>query len=108
MEILKKVVLSIGMNDKDEHKQIIADLEAHEIIMKSVASAGIIGGTLIFFTTKSGNIGMYNGEIEKSCELVLYDVARENVLVLCDILKMALNQESVAVEVVKNIDVMFI
>lgn len=103
MELLKKVVLSIGMNDKDEHKQIITDLEAHEIIMKSVASAGIIGGTL-----KSGNIGMYNGEIEKSCELVLYDVARENVLVLCDILKMALNQESVAVEVVKNIDVMFI
>ena len=102
MDKLQKVVLSIGMNDKDEHKQVVGDLEAHDIIMQSVASCGIIGGTL-----KSGNVGMYNGEIEKSCELILYDVARKNVITLCDVLKMALNQESIAVEVVKNVDIMF-
>lgn len=34
----KKVVLSVGLNDKDTHKQIVTNMEAVDIITKSIAS----------------------------------------------------------------------
>ena len=99
---MQKAVLSIGLNDKDLHKQVITDENAHKEIVKAMAKVGIIGGTI-----KSGNIGIYNGELEKSCEVILYDTSKEKVLELCEELKSRLNQESIAVEFCENANIMF-
>jgi hypothetical protein len=34
----KKTILSVGLNDKNEHKQIITNTEAVDIITRSIAS----------------------------------------------------------------------
>lgn len=36
--INKKTILSVGLNDKNAHKQIITNTEAVEIITRSIAS----------------------------------------------------------------------
>ncbi|MBP3707593.1 MAG: hypothetical protein J6J36_03155 [Clostridia bacterium] len=99
----KKVILSIGLNDKDLHTQVITEEKALETIVATLHKNNIIGATL-----KVGNIGVYMGEVEKSIEAILYNVELENVKKACEDLKIALNQESIAVEVVKNVNVMFI
>lgn len=98
----KKVVLSIGLNDKDLHKQVITEERAMDTIVGNLAKNNIVGATL-----KMGNVGVYMGELEKSIEVILYEVELTNVMALCEDLKVALNQESIAVEVVKSVDVMF-
>lgn len=98
----KKVVLSIGLNDKDLHKQIITEDIALDTIVSKLAKNNIVGATL-----KMGNVGVYMGELEKSIEVILYEVELANVMALCEDLKLALNQESIAVEVVKSVEVMF-
>lgn len=103
MELLQKVILSIGLNDKNEHKQVIEDLTAHDLILKAVSRAGINGATLT-----TGLLGVYEGEKEKSCQLVLYDVEFAKVEKLCELLKVALNQQCIAVEIIKNVDVKFL
>ena len=100
--MLSKVILSIGLNDKDLHKQVIATEEAVDIITISMGEADIQGATIT-----TGGVGVYNGEVEKSVSVVLYEVEEKNVEVLCDLLKMALNQECIAVEIVENVNVKF-
>lgn len=99
----KKVVLSIGLNDKDLHTQVITEEVALDKIVATLKSNNIIGATF-----KLGNVGVYMGEVEKSVEVTLYEVELDNVKKACEDLKIALNQESIAVEVVKNVNVMFI
>lgn len=99
----KKVVLSIGLNDKDLHTQVITEEFALDTIVATLKSNNIIGATF-----KLGNVGVYMGEVEKSVEVTLYEVELDNVKKTCEDLKIALNQESIAVEVVKNVNVMFI
>ena len=70
----KKVILSIGLNDKDLHTQVITEEKALETIVATLHKNNIIGATL-----KVGNIGVYMGEVEKSIEAILYNVELENV-----------------------------
>lgn len=99
----KKVILSIGLNDKDLHMQVITEEVALDKIVATLKSNNIIGATF-----KLGNVGVYMGEVEKSVEVTLYEVELDNVKKACEDLKVALNQESIAVEVVKNVNVMFL
>lgn len=101
-EELEKVVLSIGLNDKDLHNQKVSDDDAYNKIVETLGLCGIIGATL-----NGGAIGIYNGEREKSVQITLYKVNMQKVKAFVEKIKIELNQESVAVEVVKNIEVKF-
>ena len=81
------------MNDKDFHKQVIKNSEVLPKIMVEMKKADIIGATI-----KSGFSGVYNGEIEKSVEIVLVDVTKEQVEKFVNGLKTVFNQECVMVE----------
>ena len=100
--MLSKVILGVGCNDKDLHKQVMKTEEIVDIITTSMASVGIVGATIT-----TGAVGIYNGEIEKSISVVLYEVEYSAIEELCDLLKMALNQECIAVEIVENVNVKF-
>ena len=90
------------MNDKDLHKQVMNENETQKTIITELAKVGIDGATLKF-----GNIGVWGGEVENSIEVVLYQVELDNVLKACENLKIELNQESIAVEIIKNAQVIF-
>lgn len=99
----KKVILSVGLNDKDLHTQVITEDKALDTIVATLKNNNIVGATF-----KTGNVGVYMGEVENSIEVILYEVELDNVRKACEDLKIALNQESIAVEIVKNVNVMFI
>ena len=63
---------------------------------------GIEGATIT-----EGATGIYKNEVEKTINIILYEVDIKAVELLCEVLKMALNQECIAVEIVNNIDIKF-
>ena len=94
---MKKTSFYIGLNDKDEKKQIISTEKAQKII--ECIFYDIIGGATIYSGT-----GIYTHEdgkkiIENTFICEVFDISMDYVKVICEYLKKALNQESIAVNV---------
>lgn len=101
--MIKKYILSIGLNDKQSLKQEIKTQKAISIIKNTIAGAGF-GGCSIY-----GGIGFYtmdNGAevIEKTLKVEVLNFNNNNNIhqVIQDI-GTALNQESIALQV-ENVD----
>lgn len=95
---MKKITLSIGLNDQHTHKQEVATETALQIIKDSIMNSGFDGATII-----PGAIGIFrhaNGAvvIENSVQVVFYGANPSDVKALASKLRTALNQESVAYE----------
>jgi hypothetical protein len=93
---MEKVVLSIGLNDKDTKKQILTVVNAKKIIED--ACLKLTDGATIYDAN-----GIYKHDdgrkvSEKIIRVELYNANIERVKALCAILKKSLNQEAIAVE----------
>jgi hypothetical protein len=89
----KRFTLSIGLNDKDTKVQKISTIEAYKTIENVIVEK--LGGGSIF----EGR-GIYKHDdgqivIENSLMVQLYDCPQSSVLEVSNILKAALNQESI-------------
>lgn len=95
---MTKYTLYIGLNDKDTKTQIIKDKEAEKLVTNILKINNIEG-----FTLYKG-MGLYkhnNGEIvkEKTLILIIYDFNNNiNIIEAIEMLKVAINQESIALE----------
>lgn len=93
-----KVTFYIGLNDKDTHTQKVNSVEATNVISNIFVNSGVEGATI------SGGQGIYKHDdgtvvIEQTIIVQVYEFgAPVNVPAICDALKTALNQESIAVE----------
>ena len=91
-----KTTLYVGANDKDTKRQKIADDKQREIIAgvcyDHTDGATIYTGTGIY---KHGDGAKVS---EKSTIVILYNVAQFDIMTICQKIKTALNQESIAVE----------
>ena len=93
---MKKITLSIGMNDKDTKKQEIDDKKFIQVIQDNVIPLG--GATII-----PGCVGVYTHDdgqvvVEKSVQVVFYGADQEAVKETARRLCRLLNQESIAYE----------
>ena len=90
-----KYSIYIGLNDKDKHKQVIKDKKAINIIQGIMKSENIEG-----FTIKH-NTGYWQGELENSKELVIYDneQAKKRIVRAIRKIKLLLNQQEVILEI---------
>lgn len=100
----KKYVLSIGLNDKDTKVQKVSTLEAYKMVENTLFNNNIESFTI--YDAK----GVYkheNGEItkENTLRVEIYafdgDIKRQ-VVEIINIIKVVLNQESVALEIVET------
>ena len=91
---MKKYILTIGKNDKDEHKQLFSDDAINDTII-SIITKYVDGATLYECD------GLYKGEIEKSIrvEIISEESIYFNILKIIDLIKTRLNQESVMLEI---------
>ena len=91
---MKKYILTIGKNDKDEHKQLYYDETINNMIF-SIITKYVDGATLYEC------IRLYKGEIEKSTriEIISQDNIDLNIFKIIDLIKTRLNQESVMLEI---------
>lgn len=93
-----KVTFFIGLNDKDAKTQKINTLDASAIVENIFMSHDVDGATL------SGGRGIYKHEdgtviVEETIIVQVYEFSAPiNIQSICDDLKAALNQESIAVE----------
>lgn len=102
---MTKYTLYIGLNDKDTKQQQIDTMEASKIVQNVLTDT--TGGGTIFSAT-----GVYrhdNGAIviENTLRVELVAVAMEAVRGAVDIIKAALNQESIILQT-ENVQSMFI
>lgn len=95
-----KYILTIGLNDKDTKVQKISTIEAYKIIENTCQNVDIEGFTIYeckgFYTHENGE-----KVTENSLRVEIYYFGKDNkeqVKELVTILKVALNQESIAVE----------
>lgn len=93
---MKKFTLYLGLNDKDSKVQEISTLEAYKITQKILLS--YVEGATIFESD-----GIYKHEdgtivIEKTLKIELLFVEREVVDKIVKELKLAFNQESIALQ----------
>lgn len=95
--MLKFTVIA-GLNDKETKKQEINTETAYKIIFKTLQNNGIEGATL---TEATGFYTHNNGEtvIEKSIKIELLFIERVTAVKIAKDLRIALNQESVVLEV---------
>ena len=98
---MKKYILTIGKNDKDEHKQLYSDNAINNAII-SIITKYVNGATLYECDA------LYKGEIEKSIrvEIISEESIYFNILKITDLIKTRLNQESVMVEIQES-NIMF-
>lgn len=84
----------VGLNDKDQHKQIISGIEAWRII----------GGIFPDGCTIAGAAGMYRGENEKSLIVTIYggSMERKAIKAKAELIRQALNQNQVIVTVARS------
>ena len=95
-----KLTFFVGLNDKDSHIQTIPTLEASRIVERIFLAHNCDGATI------SSGRGIYrheNGDMVVEETLIVQVFEFEgceavNVRGICDDLKVALNQESIAVE----------
>lgn len=95
---MKKLTLSIGLNDQYTHKQEIETETALQIIKDSIMNSGFDGATII-----PGAIGIFRHAdgaviVENSIQVVFYGADVPAVKALASRLRTALNQESIAYE----------
>ena len=97
---MKNNKLSIGLNDKDNLKQLIATQDAIFIIKQLMES--LKKG----FSLKEmqGGYEMENGEyvFENSLELSIFGIHKESLFSICDYLKRQFNQESILIVEIKE------
>lgn len=92
-----KYTFFIGLNDKDTKQQIVSTVDAYHVVENIFAAHGTD-------CTITGGRGVYtheNGQIvteETLCVTVFEFGSAIQVKAICDSVKSALNQESVAVE----------
>lgn len=98
----KKTIFYIGHNDKDTHKQEKSNTEIKSIIEQCLYNANIDGATIT-----AGLVGYWKGERENTTQILCYYLTDEKIATFCELIKKALNQEAVAVEIINNIQVNF-
>ena len=102
---MKKVTMYIGLNDKDTKKQEIATLEAYKvatnIFIKYVGGPTIYEGSGIY-THDDGTV-----VIEKTLVCILFTDNDEAVKQAASALKIALNQEAIAIESTETNSIFF-
>ena len=91
---MKKYILTVGKNDKDEHKQLYSDNIINNTII-SIITKYVYGATLYECD------GLYKGEIKKSIrvEITSEKSIYFNILKIINLIKTRLNQESVMLEI---------
>lgn len=94
---MKKITLYIGLNDKDTKNQLIGTLDAYRITTNILGVDSTIKECKGVYTHEDGTI-----TTENTLEVVLLDfdntLDRKWLLNKVEAIKMALNQESVAVQ----------
>lgn len=97
MDKIKYTKLSIGLNDKDLKKQVISTVDALQIIsnqfLQNKIDCSFSEGKGIY-TYSDGFQGLENTIF---CT-ILFCSFDDKIKAICDFLKLALNQESIAVE----------
>jgi PII-like signaling protein len=93
-----KFTIIAGLNDKDSKKQEISTESAYKIIFETLKNNGVEGATL---TEATGFYTHNNGEtvIEKSIKIELLFIDKITAVKIAKNLRIALNQESVVLEV---------
>jgi PII-like signaling protein len=99
---MKKYVINLGLNDKDLHYQVVNDYEVEKMLVYCTKEVKIVGATI-----KTGLVGIYKGEKEKTVEITIVDVEENKVMLLCELLKKAFNQECVMLEIFENAEIKF-
>lgn len=84
--------LYVGLNDKDQHKQLIKPIKAKELIKNILEKNGIDGATFI------GSQGIYKNEVENSFKIEILFAKSKQIKKSVEEIKKQLNQESVAVK----------
>ena len=97
---MKKVTMFIGLNDQNTKKQEISTIEAYKMVQNVCAEA--FGGSTIF--SGKGTYTHNNGSMvyENTLICIVYTDDMDGVKKAATIIKTALNQESVAIEVVES------
>ncbi len=93
---MEKIVLSIGLNDKDTKKQEVSTTAAQSLVED--ACIRLTEGATVY---KAKGVYKHNsGEKvqENTIRVELYNANIERVKALCKYLKKSLNQEAIAVE----------
>ena len=94
---MKKFTLYLGLNDKDSKIQKIDTLEAYKIctniLLKYTEGATIYSAQGIYKHDDDSFV------VENTLRIELLFVERESVLKIIEILKLAFNQESIALQV---------
>jgi len=86
----KKMMMYVGLNDKDAKVQKIDTIEAYKIIEGTLYNVGIDGCTL--YNARGSWQGMPENTI--ICEVFEYE--KPQIYKACEVLKIALNQEAIA------------
>ena len=97
---MTKTTLFIGLCDKDTKAQEITTLDAYKVASNIFAQT--TGGATIY-----EGVGVYthdNGDIVQEATLIciVYGSEKETILKAADQLKVALNQESIAIETTES------
>lgn len=97
-----KYTIILGLNDQKTKKQEVTTAEAYNRILTALKNNGVEGAT---FTECKGLYIHENGEavFENSIKIELLFITETTVKAICKDLKVALNQESVVLEVL-NLD----
>lgn len=97
MEKIKYTKLSIGLNDKDLKKQLIPTVDALQLIsnqfLQNKIDCSMTEGKGIY--THNDGTPTIENSIFITCLFCSFD---DKIKSICDFLKLALNQESIAVE----------
>ena len=97
---MKKFILYVGLNDKDTKTQKIGLIDAYKTIENIIipkTNGYTISEALGYYRHEDGTI-----TTEKSLRVEMLFVDRPLVIDVCKTLKMAFNQESIAVEEVNT------
>ena len=97
---MQKTTLFVGLLDKDTRKQEIATSEAYDLAGNIFCAT--TGGATIYeakgvYTHNDGSVIQ-----ENTLVCIIYGSEKETILKAADLLKAALNQESIAIETVES------
>lgn len=93
---MEKFILFMGLNDKDSKVQLFSTLEAYKLamnIIKKFCNGGTVSEATGFYTHDDGTI-----VTETSLRIELLFIDKPTCKKIVDALKVAFNQESIAVQ----------
>lgn len=93
---MEKYILFMGLNDKETKTQLVSTLEAYKItmnIIKRYCDGGTVSEALGFYTHENGSV-----VTENSLRIELLFIDKTTCKSIVDALKVAFNQESIAVQ----------